>query len=168
LVGSLMTAAYSRGELSKGFLAPIDSVNEAPVESSHENFSDLDFMPGDLFILNGQNHIQHVNQSARNNYDLYEHGGAAFTTMLGLDEQRAQTVTDLIEEARSCGAEQSAHILLPTNAGDDADYLRVGVKPLDDGQVALSLHKLDDNRQEIRHLQAENQKARLDIEEKSL
>jgi len=168
LVGSLMTAAYSRGELSKGVLAPIDSVNEATVAASHENFSDLDFMPGDLFILNGQNHIQHVNQNARNNYDLYEHGGAAFTTMLGLDEQRAHTVTDLIEEARGRGVEQSAHILLPTNAGDDADYLRVGVKPLDDGQVALSLHKLDDNRQEIRHLQAENQKARLDIEEKSL
>jgi len=170
LVGSLMTAAYSRNELSNGVLTPLDieTVKEIPAETAYESFSDLDFIPGDLFILNGHNHIQHVNQNARNNYDLYEHGGADFTTMLNLDEPYAQTLNDLISDARNRGVEQSAQVLLPSNKGDDASYLRVGVKPLDNGQVALSLHKLNNNRQEIEHLQAENQKARLDIEEKSL
>ncbi len=186
LVGSLMVTAYSRGELMQKRFTPSESeLASSEIAASEKNISpaaslsasspagvkgsaaDLDMVPGDFFILNAQNHIQQVNQNARENFDLYEHGGAEFTTMLGLHETGAKSISDLISRARKTGAEQSGHFLMTTNT-ETPNYLRVTVRPLDDGRAALSLHNLNETHQEIKRLQLDKEKARQDTEEKSL
>lgn len=164
LVGSLMMAAYSRGELS----ASPANVNETvPVANTQDSITDIDIVPGSFFILDSQNHIQHVNQNARENFDMYEHGGAEFTTMLGMDMVRTKSVSDLIMRARDTQTEQSHNFLMESGTARP-DYLRIIIRPLNEGRVALSLHNLNDSHQEIKRLQKDNIKAQKNIEEKSL
>jgi len=167
LVGALMMAAYSRGELSGKIFEPVETAAPKLPVTTNERFADIDVVPGDFFILNGHNHIQHVNQNARENFDLYEHGGAEFTTMLGMDEVGAISVSHLIAQARETNIEQSGNVFMASST-DMPDYLRVTARPLDEEQVAVSIHNLNDNRQEILRLQQDKDKARKDIEEKSL
>ncbi len=164
LVGSLMMAAYSRGEIS---VNDIKAVNAMPPPNITETIVDVDIVPGNFFILNEQNQVLRVNQNARKNFYLYEHGGSEFTTMLQMDNIRTNSVSELIAQARETNAEQTSNLFMGANTATPT-YLRLIVRPLKDGRVTLSLYDLNDSYEEISQLQQDNAKVQQDSEHKSL
>ena len=161
LIGSLMTIAQGRSASGEASVT-------APVIDHHNNVdANFDMFPGDFFIIDDKNHIKSVNQSARQTFELRDDKGADFASMLGLDEATSKSVNDLIDRARKVNEERSGSFLIRSDE-DNLNYQRVAARPLGKGDVALSMHNMNDNYHEIVRLQRERGKAQKEIDEKSL
>ena len=123
--------------------------------------------PGKFFLLDKQNKIIDLNQSARAEFDLQDGTGADFGFMLGLDEDQSKDVNDLIDRVRKTGSESSDKILLSSD-NDRQDSLHLTARPIENGDVAISVQNLNEDYQNRLELKPDSETVRQESDEKSL
>ena len=148
-------------------LAPGIVTVEDEQHLSSDNSVNFDMFPGKFFLLDKQNKIIDLNQSARAEFDLQDGTGADFGFMLGLDEDQSKDVNDLIDRVRKTGSESSDKILLSSD-NDRQDSLHLTARPIENGDVAISVQNLNEDYQNRLELKPDSETVRQESDEKSL
>ena len=161
----IMAAAIAAAPIAA--LAPGIETEEDEQNLLSDRPANFDLFPGKFFLLDKQNKIIDLNQSARAEFDLQDGTGSDFGFMLGLDEDQSKDVNDLIDRVRETGSESSDNILLPSD-NDRQASLHFTARPIENGDVAISVQNLNEDYQNRLELKQDPETIRQENDEKSL